>query len=290
MSTTSTRLPTRALGLGLRPVHYEAILAQVPAVDFFEVLSENYMHTGGRPVQWLDRIAERFPVALHGVSMNVAGTDRLDRDYLRELSALQRRCGARWISDHLCWTAIDGVQLHDLLPIPYTEAVLRHVAARVSAIQHELGQPLVLENPSTYVQFDGADFDEAAFLAALVERTDCRLLVDVNNVAVSAHNHGFDAEQWLRTMPWASVQYLHVAGHTELPTHRLDTHDQPVSDEVWRLHALAQRLSGGLPTVLERDDAIPALAEVVGELQGAAAPLLGPGAAPARGEVRGVAS
>lgn len=268
----TTKLHQRSLGLGLRPAHYEAILASAPPVDFFEILSENYLRTGGRPLHWLDRIAERFPVVMHGVCMNVAGTDRLDRGYLRELLALQRRCGALWISDHLCWTAVDGVHLHDLLPVPYTEAVLRHVSARVAAIQDVLGQPLVLENPSTYVQFHGADFDEAGFLAALVERTGCRLLVDVNNVAVSAHNHGFDAKAWLHRIPWASVQYLHVAGHSVLPTHRLDTHDQPVSGEVWRLHALAQHLSGGLPTVLERDDAIPPLEEVVGELRRAAAP------------------
>ncbi|MFY9343639.1 MAG: DUF692 domain-containing protein [Planctomycetota bacterium] len=280
---TTTRLPLRALGLGLRPVHYEAILASAPAVDFFEVLSDNYLHTGGRPLQWLDRIAERFPVVLHGVAMNVAGTDRLDRSYLRDLLGLQRRTGARWISDHLCWTAVDGVHLHDLLPIPYSEAVLRHVAARVAAIQHELGQPLVLENPSTYVQFAAADFDEAAFLAALAERTGCRLLVDVNNVVVSGHNHGFDPEQWLRTIPWSSVQYLHVAGHSILPTHRLDTHDQPVGAQAWRLHDLAQRLAGGLPTVLERDDAIPAFGELVGELQRAAATRRAPRARPGVG-------
>jgi len=260
-------LPSDALGLGLRPTHYRDILASSPPVDFFEVLSENYLHTGGRPVRMLDRIAERFPVVLHGVSMNVAGTDPLDRDYLRELRALQRRCRAGWISDHLCWTAVDGVQLHDLLPIPYTEAALEHVAARVRLVQDVLEQPLVLENPSTYVQFADADYGEAEFLRELVRRTGCRLLVDVNNVFVSAHNHGFDAEAWLRTIPWSAVVYLHLAGHTELSTHLLDTHDRPVRREVWRLHALAQQLAGGLPTVLERDDAIPPLAELVDELR-----------------------
>jgi uncharacterized protein (UPF0276 family) len=263
-------LPRRALGLGLRPTHYADILAHAPSLDFFEVLSENYLRTGGRPLQMLDRIAKHFPVVLHGVAMNVAGTDAIDRGYLRELKALQRRCGALAISDHLCWTAHDGVQLHDLMPIPYTEEAMRHVAARVRRIQDELEQPLVLENPSTYLQFAGADYDEAAFLAELVRRTDCRLLVDVNNVFVSAQNHGADADAWLRAIPWASVAWLHVAGHSVLPTHRIDTHDAPVCSDVWRLHALAQRLAGGLPTVLERDDAIPPLADLVHELtQGA---------------------
>lgn len=262
----TTTLPRQALGLGLRPTHYADILAQARALDFFEVLSENYMHTGGRPVHMLDRIAARFPVVMHGVSMNVAGSDAIDRDYLRELRALQRRCGASAISDHLCWTAVDGVHLHDLLPIPYTEDAMRHVVARVRRIQDELEQPLVLENPTTYLQFADADYDEVAFLGELVRRTGCRLLVDVNNVFVSAYNHGFDPEHWLRRVPWPSVAWLHLAGHTVLPSHRLDTHDRPVCAAVWRLHDLAQRLSGGLPTVLERDDAIPPLADLVAEL------------------------
>ena len=264
--TATTTLQHSALGLGLRPAHYGEIFASEPAVDFFEVLSENFMHTGGRPLRMLDRIAERFPVVLHGVSMNVAGTDRLDRDYLRELRALQRRCSAAWIGDHLCWTAIDGVQMHDLLPIPYDEATLEHVAARVRRIQDVLEQPLVLENPSTYLRFATGDFDEASFLAALVERTDCRLLVDVNNVYVSAVNHGSDPEAWLRRIPWANVVYLHVAGHTVNASHLVDTHDHPVCPAVWKLHALAQQLSGGKPTVLERDDRIPSLAELTAEL------------------------
>lgn len=263
----ASNLPRRALGLGLRPTHYTDILAAPPELDFFEVLSENYMHTGGRPLRMLDRIAERFPVVLHGVSMNVAGTDPIDRVYLRELKKLQQRCRALAISDHLCWTAVDGVHLHDLLPIPYTEDALRHVASRVARIQDELGQALVLENPSTYVQFSGADYDEASFLAELTRRTGCGLLVDVNNVFVSAVNHGFDARAWLRAIPWERVQWLHVAGHTVLPTHRLDTHDQAVCAEVWALHALAQRLGGGLPTLLERDDAIPPLPALVDELE-----------------------
>ncbi|MCU0863699.1 MAG: DUF692 domain-containing protein [Planctomycetes bacterium] len=264
------------LGLGLRPVHYQDLLATSPAapvVDFLEVLSENYLHTGGRPLRMLDRIAERFPLVLHGVAMNVAGTDPIDRSYLRELLALQRRCGALHISDHLCWTAVDGVQLHDLLPIPYSEAVLAHTAARVRRIQDQLEQPLVLENPSTYVQFAGADLDEAGFLAELVAHTGCRLLIDVNNVFVSACNHGFDPRQYLRKIPWHAVAWLHLAGHTVLPTHRLDTHDQPVAAEVWQLHAYAQQLSSGLPTVLERDDAIPPLADCLAELERARLPL-----------------
>lgn len=263
----STSLPARALGLGLRTVHYGELLAAPPQVDFLEVLSENYMHTGGKPIRMLDRIAERYPLVLHGVSMNVAGTDPIDRAYLRELRALQRRCGALAISDHLCWTAIDGVHLHDLLPVPYTETAMAHVAMRVRRIQDELEQPLVLENPSTYAQCPGADYGEAAFLAELVRRTGCRLLVDVNNVHVSATNHGGDAEAWLRTMPWGSVAWVHTAGHAVRETHCIDTHDRPVCAAVWRLLQLARELGGNLPIVLERDDAIPPLAVLVDELR-----------------------
>lgn len=250
------------IGVGLRTVHYRHVLAQRPQVDFFEILSENYMHTGGKPLRMLDAIAEHYPVVMHGVSMNIGGTDRLDRDYLRRLRALQRRCGARWISDHLCWTGVDGVNLHDLLPLPYTEAALRHLVRRVRQVQEILEQPLILENPSTYLTFAGAGFDEPEFLAELCRQTGCGLLLDVNNVFVCAANHGFDAADYLRRVPWQHVVYFHLAGHAVLPTHRLDTHDRAPCREVWQLYALACELGGNRSTLLEWDADIPSFAKV----------------------------
>ena len=250
------------IGLGLRNVHYGAILGTWPAVDWFEILSENYMHTGGRPLRVLDEVAAHYPIVMHGVSMNIGGTDPLDRAYLRDLKALQQRCGARWISDHLCWTGVDGKNLHDLLPLPYSEHALAHVVKRVRLVQDVLEQPLVLENPSTYLQFAGADFSEPEFLRELTAATGCGLLLDVNNVFVCAENHGFDAEQYLRAVPWQHVVYFHLAGHTVHATHRLDTHDRPVAKEVWQLYALAHQLSGGRSTLLEWDADIPDFATV----------------------------
>ncbi len=245
------------IGLGLRNVHYSHVLAKRPKVDWFEILSENYLHTGGRPLRILDEVAAHYPIVMHGVSMNIGTTDPLDRGYLRELKTLQQRCGAKWISDHICWTGVDGKHLHDLLPLPYTKAALRHLIARVRQVQDLLEQPLVLENPSTYLQFAGADMDEPQFLQELAAATGCGLLLDINNVFVCAQNHGFSAEDYLARVPWQSVVYFHLAGHTVHETHRLDTHDQPVCAEVWQLYALAHRLSGGRSTLLEWDANIP---------------------------------
>ena len=244
-------------GLGLRTVHYQHVLEHRPEVDFFEILSENYMDTGGRPLHVLDRVAERYPIVMHGVSMNIGSADPLDLDYLRRLKALQQRCGARWISDHLCWTGVDGVNLHDLMPMPYTEEALRHLVARIRQVQDLLEQPLILENPSTYLEYAHQDLDEPEFLRALCDETGCGLLLDVNNVFVCASNHGTDASDYLRRVPWDQVVYFHLAGHTELETHRLDTHDRPVCDEVWQLYAEAWQLSGGRSTLLEWDADIP---------------------------------
>ena len=245
------------IGLGLRTTHYATILGERPKVDWFEILSENYLHTGGRPLHVLDTIAAHYPIVMHGVSMNIGSTDRLDRAYLRELKALQQRCRARWVSDHLCWTGVDGNNLHDLLPLPYSKAALRHVVARVREVQDVLEQPLVLENPSTYVQFAGADFTEPEFLQELCAQTGCGLLLDVNNVYVCATNHGFDAAAYLRAVPWSNVVYFHLAGHTTHATHLVDTHDRPVCDDVWQLYREAHRLSGGRSTLLEWDGSIP---------------------------------
>jgi uncharacterized protein (UPF0276 family) len=245
------------IGLGLRSVHYPHILERQPQVDFFEILSENYMDTGGRPLHVLDQVAAHYTVVMHGVSMNIGSVDPLDRDYLRALKALQQRCKAKWISDHLCWTGVDRKGLHDLMPMPYSKEALRHLAARVHQVQDLLEQPLILENPSTYLEYARADFTEPEFLRELCAQTGCGLLLDVNNVFVCASNHGFDGTDYLRAVPWDHVVYFHIAGHTVHETHRLDTHDHPVCKEVWQLYALAGELCGGRSTILEWDAKIP---------------------------------
>jgi uncharacterized protein (UPF0276 family) len=253
------------VGIGLRSAHYPHILEKWPKLDWFEILSENYMHTGGRPVQILDRVAERYPIVMHGVSMNIGSTDPIDRDYLRELKKLFVRCKARFLSDHLCWTGVEGTNLHDLLPLPYTEEALRHLTKRVRQAQDLLELPLVLENASTYLEYTHSTIHEAEFLARLCAETGCGLLLDVNNVFVTCSNHGLDAHEYLAKVPWPSVVQFHLAGHTRYETHILDTHDHPVCDEVWELYGEAHRLSGGRSTLLEWDAKIPSFAEVRAE-------------------------
>jgi uncharacterized protein (UPF0276 family) len=250
-------LPDLGVGLGLRTVHYGHILREHPAVDWFEVLSENYMQTAGRPLHFLDAIAEQYPIVMHGVSLSIGSTDPLDRAYLTELKALRDRTNACWVSDHLCWTGVAGKNTHDLLPLPYTEECLRHVVERVRAVQDFLGAPLALENPSTYVEHAGAAMREWEFLARLADEADCALLLDVNNVFVSAYNHGFDPATYLAAMPFDRIVQFHVAGHTDHGTHIIDSHIGPVPDEVWKLLGQAHRKSGGASILLEWDADIP---------------------------------
>jgi uncharacterized protein (UPF0276 family) len=250
-------LPDLGVGLGLRTVHYAHILEARPQVDWFEIVSDNYMQTAGRPLEYLDAIADRYPIVMHGVSLSIGSTDPIDRAYVSELRALRDRTRARWISDHLCWTGVAGRNTHDLLPMPYTEEALRHVAARVKYVQDVLGAPLALENPSTYVEFAGASMREWEFLARLAEDADCAILLDVNNVYVSAYNHGFDPRTYLAAIPFDRVVQMHVAGHTNHGTHIIDSHIGPVMDEVWQLFGSAHRLAGGVSTLLEWDAEIP---------------------------------
>ena len=257
-------------GLGLRPQHYDALLrGDDAAIDWLEIVSENYLVEGGRPLAMLDRIAERWPLAMHGVALNIGGSDPLDADYLRALSKLAKRVRPALISDHLCWTRHDGVQLHDLLPLPQDEDTLRHVAARVRRVQDALGSQLVLENVSSYLRFASDTLGEAAFLSALVSDTGCGLLLDVNNVYVNAHNHGIDASDYLDALPAHAIKQIHLAGHgTDALGSGLliDTHDAPVCAEVWALYAHACRRFGAVPAMIERDDHIPPLAELLAEL------------------------
>ena len=263
-------LPDLGLGLGLRSVHYPAILESWPPVDFFEILSENYLATEGRPVHVVEQVAERYPVVLHGVSMSLGSTDPLDFDYLRRLKALAERVRAVWLGDHVCWTGVAGRNSHDLLPMPYDEASLRHLVRRVRDVQEFLERPLVLENASTYVTFRRSAMPEAEFIARLAEEADCALLLDVNNVYVSCRNHGWDARAYLDAVPYDRVVQIHLAGHTDHGTHCIDTHSRPVIDEVWRFYADVERRTGGRATLLEWDEEIPSFEETFAELQKAA--------------------
>jgi uncharacterized protein (UPF0276 family) len=264
-------LPDLGIGVGLRTVHFPHILAQKPDVDWFEVLSENFMQTGGRPMYVLDQVAERYPVALHGVSLSIGSTDPLDFEYLAQLKALAARTRAHWVSDHLCWTGVLGRNVHDLLPMPYSEEALRHTIARVRAVSDFLERPLVLENPSSYVEFAQSTMPEWEFLARLAEDADCGLLLDVNNVYVSAFNHGFDPNVYVDAIPADRVVQYHLAGHTNMGTHILDTHSDHALPEVWDLYARSVARTGLVSTLYEWDEDIPAFDVLLAEARKAAA-------------------
>ena len=258
-------LPNLGIGLGLRTVHYSSIIQTQPQVAWFEILSENYLRTEGRPLDFLDAIADRYPIVMHGVSLSIGSTDPLDRRYLSELRTLRDRVKAHWVSDHLCWTGVAGKNTHDLLPMPYTEEALAHVVARTRAVQDFLGAPLALENPSSYAEFAGDSMREWEFLGRLAEQADCALLLDVNNVYVSSRNHGFDPLEYLNALPFDRVVQCHVAGHTDHGTHIIDSHIGPVIDPVWQLLAVAHRRAAGVSVLLEWDAEIPSFEETHAE-------------------------
>lgn len=253
-------------GLGLRPQHYREILDGEPAVDWFEVISENYMVPGGQPIRMLERVAERFPIVMHGVSMSIASTAPLDMDYLINLKKLAQRVNPKWVSDHLCWTGVHGINLHDLLPVPYTEEALNHVVSRISAVQDILGHRIAIENVSSYIEYECSEMSEWDFVAEVAQRADCWLLLDVNNVFVSGVNHDFDARTFLSSIPIERVVQFHLAGHSEGETCLIDTHDAPICEDVWKLYARAVERYGPVSTMIERDDNIPPLADLVTEL------------------------
>jgi uncharacterized protein (UPF0276 family) len=258
--------PALGFGLGLRVAHYEAILAAHPAVDWFEVLTENYLVPGGRPLDYLTRIRERYPLAMHGVSLSIGSSAPLDREYLRQLKALAQRIEPAWISDHLCWTGVAGRNTHDLLPLPYTEEALASVVERVRTVQDFLGRRILLENVSSYVAFRDSHLTEWQFLGEIAARADCLILLDVNNIYVSAVNHEFDPLEYLNAIPAERVQQIHLAGHEDHGDYLVDTHDHPVPDPVWELYASAVRRFGAVTTMIERDDHIPPLEELCAEL------------------------
>ncbi len=259
--------PSLGLGVGLRHCHLREVVDQRPAVDFFEVISENFLASGGRPRYLLDQVAEHYPVVLHGVSMSIGSTDDLDLEYLGLLKCLADGVGARWVSDHLCWTGVLGVNTHDLLPVPFTEEVLAHVTARVRRAQDLLGRQVVLENPSRYVRFNASTMDEGEFMARMATDSGCGLLLDVNNAYVSAMNDDLDPTVLIDAVPPEHVVEVHVAGHTDLGTHLLDTHDGPVAPAVWDLYRRAVERIGPVATVLEWDARLPTFPELVTELR-----------------------
>ena len=274
-------LPNLGLGVGLRNQHFAHLMRHEPGVDWFEIISENFIDNFGYARRVLERVAALRPVVMHGVSLSIGSTDPLDLDYLESLKALAEFVRPAWVSDHLCWTGVAGVNTHDLLPMPLNEESLRHVAARVRRVQDFLGRPLVVENPSSYLEFKDSTIDEWDFLSALARETGCGLLLDVNNVYVSAYNHGFDAEHYIRSLPHDAVVQIHLAGPTDCGRYLVDTHDQPVPAPVWELYRLAQELTGGVSTLLEWDANIPDFPELVAELRKAETALGGenPGAA-----------
>jgi uncharacterized protein len=265
-----TRAPL-GFGLGLRVEHYEAILADRPPVDWFEALTENYLVPGGKPLHNLMRIRESYPLVMHGVSMSIGSTAPLNRDYLAQVKALAALIEPKWISDHLCWTGVAGKNMHDLLPLPYTEEALANVVERVRTVQDILGQRILLENVSSYVTFRDSCLTEWEFLREVALRADCLILLDVNNIYVSAVNHEFTALDYLNAIPIDRVQQIHLAGHENHGDYLIDTHDHPVPDPVWELYAAAVRRFGNVSTMIERDANIPPLEELCDELSAARA-------------------
>jgi uncharacterized protein (UPF0276 family) len=259
--------PPLGFGLGLRTDHYEAILSDHPPVDWFEALTENYLVPGGKPLDYLRRIGERYPLVLHGVSLSIGSTESLDHEYLGQLRQLARLVRPRWISDHLCWTGTAGRNLHDLLPLPYTEEALNLVVERVRTVQDVLGRRMLLENVSSYVSYRGSELTEWDFLREIAERADCLLLLDVNNIYVSSVNHEFAPLDYINAIPVGRVQQIHLAGHENHGDYLVDTHDHPVPDPVWELYAAAVRRFGAVTTMIERDANIPPLAELCAELR-----------------------
>ncbi len=252
--------PSLGFGVGLRRPHYKRIVETHPKIDWFEVISENFMVEGGHALEVLEAVREHYPIAMHGVSMSIGSADPLNRSYLRQLRDLARRFEPAWISDHLCWTGVGGRNLHDLLPLPYTEEAIHHVAARIRRVQETLERPMLIENVSSYIAFVDSTMTEWEFISAIAEEADCGILLDINNIFVSAFNHRFDANDYIDSVPVERVVQYHLAGHSDHGTYLLDTHDHPIREEVWALYERAARRFGEVATLVEWDDNIPEFA------------------------------
>jgi uncharacterized protein (UPF0276 family) len=257
--------PLAGCGLGLRREHYEAVLSDRPAVPWFEVISENFMVAGGRPLHVLERVRRDYPVSLHGVSLSLGSAEPLDREHLRKLAALVERVEPSLVSDHLCWTGVGGHNSHDLLPLPHTEEAIQVAAEKIRQVQDALGRRILIENVSTYLRFPHSTMTEWDFVAAVAEAADCDILLDVNNVYVNARNHGFDPVRYLEGIPIGRVREFHIAGHEDHADYVIDTHDHPIADPVWALFRLAVGRFGPVPTLIERDARVPELRELLSE-------------------------
>ncbi|MGB5557554.1 MAG: DUF692 domain-containing protein [Paracoccaceae bacterium] len=258
--------PFLGFGLGLRTQHFQHVLDVRPKVDWFEVISENFMVAGGKPKYFLRSIREHYPMVMHGVSLSIGSTDALNMDYLRSLKTLAREVEPAWISDHLCWTGAHGFNSHDLLPLPYTEEAIEHVCQRIDQVQGFLGRQILIENVSSYLTYQHSAMSEWEFVAEVANRADCRLLLDVNNVYVSARNHGFDPRAYFDGVPAQRVWQVHLAGHTDNGNHVIDTHDHDVCDSVWSLYRYVIERLGPVSTMIERDDNIPSFEDLEAEL------------------------
>jgi uncharacterized protein (UPF0276 family) len=258
--------PFLGFGLGLRTDHYTHVLENKPSVDWFEIISENYMVPGGKPLYYLDKIRQDYPIVMHGVSLSIGSSDPLDRDYLKKLKQLIARAEPQWVSDHLCWTTVDHTNSHDLLPLPYSENCIQHVVDRVVQVQDYLGQRILLENLSSYVTFNNSEMPEWEFLNEIARRADCHILLDINNIFVSAHNHLFDPVEYINAIDIDRVMQFHLAGHSYHGDMIVDTHDHDVCDPVWDLYATASQRFGAVSTMIERDDRIPPFDELRREL------------------------
>ncbi len=259
--------PHLGFGLGLRSEHYLDLIEHEHNVDWLEILSENYMIAGGKPLYYLDKIAERYPLVMHGVSLSIGSVDPLNQNYLQYLKKLAQRVKPKWISDHLCWTGTQGINLHDLMPLPYTEEALAHLVARITQVQDFLGQRILLENVSSYLTYQHSTISEWEFLRAVAQQADCLILLDINNIHVSAHNHDFDPLTYLAAMPADRIQQIHLAGHLNKGDYSIDTHDHDIIDSVWNLYAESVKRFGRISTMIERDDDIPPLKTLLTELQ-----------------------
>jgi len=266
MTDATADQSTLGFGLGLRQPHYELVLENNVPVDWFEILSENYLEAHDGYWRFLADVRAKYPLVMHGVAMNIGGTDPIDIAYMTKLKRLAEVVKPVFISDHLCWTGVHGINSHDLLPIPYTKEALQHITSRIKKVQDMLGRQLVVENPSTYAEFIASSIPEWEFLAELAEMADCKLLLDVNNVYVSAYNHRYDAKCYIDAMPAGRIAYIHLAGHKNKDTHIIDTHDDHVADQVWELYGYTVQKFGTINTMIEWDGKIPAFDVLLSEL------------------------
>ncbi|QLZ68244.1 hypothetical protein FOLKNPGA_01022 [Legionella sp. PC1000] len=260
------KMPFLGFGLGLRPDYYEEILEQKPNLDWLEILTENYMVPGGKPLYYLDQIRAHYPVVMHGVSLSLGSTDALDRDYLNQLNALVARVEPVWVSDHLCWTGVNGINAHDLLPVPYTRETVNHIASRIQQVQDFLGRPILIENVSSYLTYKQSEMTEWEFIQEIVKQADCYILLDINNIYVSSVNHQFNPIDYIMAMPAERVAQIHLAGHSNHGNYIIDTHDAPVIQPVWDLYAAALQRLGPISSMIERDDNMPPFSELLAEI------------------------